>query len=103
MTAREDGQVARIDPASRRVLSRFALVLMWFTAVAFAPCLAGIVKPAEAVTSLGTYCAVAALLRMFLAARRRETPCAAYLNSWDECLALAGSALFAYSAGWLLR
>lgn len=87
-----------LDPASRRVVARLSFSLGWFGMIAFAPALAGVTAEANAMAALGTYCSFGALLRVFIAARHREKPCGASLNSWDECLALVGAAMLAYAA-----
>ena len=98
---------SRTDPeeagaASRRVVARFCFEVGWFGMIAFVPAALGVVPAATALAALGTYCSFAALLRVFIAARRGERPCAASLNSWDECLALVGAALLAYFAARVL-
>lgn len=67
----------------------------WFGTIALAPAAAGFTSAAAGCAALGTYCSFAALLRVFIAARHGERPCAASLNSWDECLALVGTAMLA--------
>ena len=91
-----------LDPASRRVLARLCFTVGWFGIIAFTPVLAGLSLRAHAVAAFGTYCSFAALLRVFLAARNSERPCAATLNGWDECLALVAAAMLAYAAARLV-
>ena len=95
-------RVRGLDSLSRRVLARFGFELAWFAAIAFAPALAGTTPTANAAMALGTYCSFAALLRVFIAARRRDRAFAGSLNSWDECLALSAAAMLAYAAGRML-
>ena len=93
----------RLDAASRRVIARFCFEVAWFGMIAFAPALTGIVAVANAAASLGTYCSFAALLRVLVAARRKEKPCVGSLNGWDECLALVAAAMLAYFASRVLQ
>ena len=91
-----------LDPASRRVVARFSFSVGWFGIIAFAPALAGLTPQANATAALGTYCSFGALLRVFIAARHHEKPCAPSLNSWDECLALVAVGMLAYAAARML-
>ncbi len=91
-----------LDAASRRVVARFCFEIVWFGLIAAAPALTGIVEAAKAAAAFGTYCSFAALLRVFVAARRKERPWAASLNSWDECLALTAAGMLAYYAARML-
>ena len=91
-----------LDAASRRVLLRLCVELGWFGIVAGAPLMAGIASVADAAAAFGSYCSFAALLRVFIAARRGERPCAPSLNSWDECLALVAVTTLAYFASRML-
>ncbi len=93
ITSRDDA--ARVGAATRRVVTRFCFEVGWFGLVAFVPVAVGFAPAATALATLGTYCSFAALLRVWIAARRRERPGGASLNSWDECLALVGAALLA--------
>ena len=91
-----------LDAASRRVVARFCFAVSWFAIIALIPALTGLARATDAAAALGTYCAFAALLRVFIAGRRREKPFAASLTSWDESLALVGAAMLAYFAARML-
>ena len=94
--------VRGLDAASRRVMLRLCVELGWFAMVASAPMMAGLASVANAAAAFGSYCSFAALLRVFIAARRGERPCAPTLNSWDECLALVAVTSLAYFAARML-
>ena len=91
-----------LDAVSRRALARFALELCWFAAIAAAPALTGHASQGEAAASFGTYCSFAALLRVFISARRRERPGGPSLNGWDQCLGMTAAAMLGYAAARML-
>ena len=99
MSGERSLQAARgLDASSRRAMTQFAFEVTWFTAISITPVVAGFTSPVHAVASLGTYCSFGALLRVVIAARRRERPGGPSLTNWDHGLALAGMAMLAYAA-----
>ncbi len=87
---------------SRTVLVRCGLLFAWFALLAALPWLVAASTASQAAGAFGTYCSIAALIRLIVTARNREQPGAASLNGWDECLALtAGSLLGRMALHWL--
>ena len=86
-----------LDAPSRRALTQLAFEVTWFAAISAAPVFAGFTSAVHAVASFGTYCSFGALLRVVIAARRRERPGGPSLTNWDHGLALAATAMLAYA------